>query len=225
MPKKILEAPSREERVKQRRVLGSLRQLTVQPATRRRYDAALQQFFDFLKAHHLVLPTNLKFMDNLASDYLEHLWATGAGRALAADSLASLQDHQPQLKGQLSGAWRLLRAWNQTEMPNRAPPMPLEVLDAMVGLALFRNQPLFALSLLVGFHGLLRTGEILNISKAQVAVTKEFGSVLLCEADSERRQPSVPTMGRRSSFSILPYPPVPCLEKDVFRIPGNSRFF
>lgn len=179
MPKRILEGNSQEERVKQRRTLGTLKQLTVQPSTRKRYDVALQQFFDFLRSHHLVLPTNLKLMDNLASDYMEHLWATGAGRARAADTLASLQDQQPQLKGQLGGAWRLLRAWNQTELPNRAPPMPLEVLDAMVGLALFRKQPLFALSLLVGFYGLLRTGEILNICKSHVAVAQRSSSVLI----------------------------------------------
>eukprot|EP00438_Fugacium_kawagutii_P023236 Skav223681 [mRNA] locus=scaffold3470:134573:139091:+ [translate_table: standard] len=178
MPKRVLEAQSQEDRVKQRQALGTLRQLTVQPTTRRRYDAALAKFFDFLKEHHLVLPNNIAYMDNLACDYMEHLWASGAGRALAADSLASLQDHQPQLKGRLTGAWRLLRAWNQTEIPSRAPPMPLEVLDAMVGLALFRKEPLFGLSLLVGFHGLLRTGEILNITKSRVSVTSHARSVL-----------------------------------------------
>eukprot|EP00438_Fugacium_kawagutii_P004839 Skav221060 [mRNA] locus=scaffold3118:62102:67689:+ [translate_table: standard] len=173
------QAHTQEERVKQRRLLGPLRQLTVQPSTRKRYDAALQKFFTFLKDHKLVLPTSLHLMDNLASDYMEHLWETGMGRALAADSLAAIQDQQPQLKGRLSGAWRLLKAWNQTELPNRAPPMPLEVLDAMVGLSLLRRQPLFGLSLLIGFHGLLRTGEILNISKKHVALPDNAASVLI----------------------------------------------
>lgn len=91
MPKRAPEAQSQEERVKQRRLLGSLKQLTVQPSTRKRYDAALQQFFEFLNARQLVLPTNLKLMDHLASDYMEHLWASGARRALASDTLASLR--------------------------------------------------------------------------------------------------------------------------------------
>jgi hypothetical protein len=31
-------------------------------------------------------------MDNLVSDYIEHLWSEGEGRALASTFLAALQD-------------------------------------------------------------------------------------------------------------------------------------
>lgn len=37
-----------------RRELGTLKSLTVQPATRRRYDKASEQFFSFLKTEGLV---------------------------------------------------------------------------------------------------------------------------------------------------------------------------
>lgn len=39
----------------------------------------------------------------------------------------------------------------------------------LAGYSLFKQQPLFALSLLQGFYGLLRTEEILNIQNKDVA--------------------------------------------------------
>lgn len=55
MPKrKILEGADPSERAKMRRELGTLKSLTVQPATRRRYDKASEQFFSFLKTEGLV---------------------------------------------------------------------------------------------------------------------------------------------------------------------------
>ena len=163
MPKRHLEAPTPKARASARQKLGTLKQLTVQPVTRKRYDESLQTFFKYLKEHNQVLPTTARDLDTVVSDYLEHLWAAGAGRTEGSNILASLQDSQPHLKGKLCQSWRLLKTWVINELPNRAPPLPLEILEIMVGYALFKQDPLFALSLLVGFFGLLRTGEILTI--------------------------------------------------------------
>eukprot|EP00435_Cladocopium_sp_Y103_P004044 s5827_g1.t1 len=116
MPRKrILESVKPDERAKQRRKLGTLRELTVQPATRKRYDNATDLFLTFLRAEGHVLPTDKRKMDPLVCDYVEHLWSTGAGRGLACDTLAGLQDLQPNLKNSLPGAWRLLKTWHVNE--------------------------------------------------------------------------------------------------------------
>ena len=70
MPKRILEGGTQQERAKIRKGLGTLRQLTVQPATRRRYDKAVDQFLSFLKHEGLTLPTNKAKLDPLVCDYL-----------------------------------------------------------------------------------------------------------------------------------------------------------
>ena len=114
MPKRILEGGSEAERAKQRRQLGSLKSLTVQPGTRKRYNAAVDQFLVFLRDEGLALPTSRDKMDPLVCDYLEHLWFQGKGRGLACDTLAGLQDLQPGLRHRLPAAWRLLKAWHQT---------------------------------------------------------------------------------------------------------------
>ena len=115
-----LEGRTKEERAEKRKELGSLRSLAVQPATKKRYDAALNKFFDFLRFENLDLPQQKMKMDALVADYVEHLWASGEGRALASDTVAGLQDLEPHLKGNLPTVWRLLKVWTQNELPNRA---------------------------------------------------------------------------------------------------------
>ena len=151
-----------------RKTLGTLKSLTVQPATKRRYNDALDRFFKFLRKEQLSLPTKRESLDPLVD--LEVLWSSGEGRALASDTLAALQDADPKIKGHLPTSWRLLKVWCQNELPNRAPPMPEPILLAMVGYNILKEHHLFALSLLLGFYGLLRTGEILNLQKHQVEV-------------------------------------------------------
>lgn len=92
-----------------------------------------------------------------------------AGRALASDTVAGLQDKDPRLRGQLPGSWRLLKTWAVNEIPNRAPPLPVHVLHALVGWAFFHQHITFGVSLLIGFYGMLRTGEILGLSSHHVA--------------------------------------------------------
>ena len=109
------------------------------------------------------LSTKQSAMDPLLCEYLEHLWSSGAGRAQACDTLAGLQDIQPNLRNRIPGAWRLLKTRAQNELPCRAPPLPEHVVSAMVGWAFFKGHNSFALSLLIGFYCMLRTGEVLGL--------------------------------------------------------------
>ncbi len=159
--------------------MGSLQSLTVQPATKKRYNLAIDKFLQFLRSEGLVLPKERHRLDALTSEYLEHLWRSGEGRALASDTLAGLQDHDPRLKGQLPCTWRLLKVWNANEVPNRAPPLPEVVMEAMVGYCILHEKPLVALSLLLGFYGMMRTGEVLNLRRTQVEVKGPDGPAIL----------------------------------------------
>ena len=150
--------------------MGSLRSLTIQPKTRVRYDRAKDRFYAFLAMNALELPTKKHLLDDLLCEYLEYLWSSGEGRGLASDTLASLQDASPSIRGSIPGAWRLLKTWHTREIPNRAPPLPVRVMEALVGYFVFHNKPEMALSLLVGFYAMLRTGEVLAIRNRDVSV-------------------------------------------------------
>ena len=90
---------------------------------------------------------------------------------MANNFLASLQDLDPKLKGLLLMSWRLMRTWTSNDVPNRAPPLTESVLKAMAGWSIFNEPALFALSLLVGFYGMLRTGELLALPAWQIHMT------------------------------------------------------
>ena len=163
-----VEGKDKATRQQQRRALGPLRNLAVQPATRARYDKALEKFRTYLQEESRRFPDDPSILDFWLSRYIESLWESGEGRALACDTIASIQDYKPSVKGRLSSSWRLMKTWTSTEIPNRAPPLPVEALDILVGYSLFQHDDLFALSLFLGFHGLLRTGELLGVKKSHV---------------------------------------------------------
>lgn len=180
MPRKrVLEGLRVEDRAAQRQRLGTLRELTVQPSTRKRYTQATDAFLQFIRAEGRALPTDKTLMDPLVCDYLEHLWSSGKGRGQACDTLAGLQDLQPNLKGQLAGAWRLMKAWTVNEIPNRAPPFPEHLLLALVGWAFFKNEYTFGISLLIGFYTMLRTGEVLGLRASHLMCSPHERQVLI----------------------------------------------
>eukprot|EP00435_Cladocopium_sp_Y103_P065597 s17_g27.t1 len=133
----------------------------------------------FHRFENIELPKQSRQMDSLVADYVEHLWASGAGRALAADTVAGLQNVEPHLKNHMPTVWRLLKVWSQNELPNRAPPMPEVVVHAIVGRALLKNDPEFGLSILLGYYGMMRTGEILNLKPQNVEVAGPTGPAIL----------------------------------------------
>ena len=176
MGKKVsshLGAASKESRKKIRKTLGTLKSLTVQPKTKERYKSSLSDFFSYLRQEQLVLPRKTDAMDGMVSDYLEHLWAEGEGRATASTFLAALQDHLPKLRHNLPASWRLMKTWSIHEVPARAPPLTEAVLRAMVGWAVTQGHATFGLSLLVAFYGLLRTGELLALQAWQIHMVSQ----------------------------------------------------
>ena len=179
MPKVVLENRNPRVRAQQRQALGTLKELTVQPATRARYDKALTAFLQFLQQNQLKLPFCRDKIDPLAAEYMEHLWVTGAGRGLASDTLAALQDQDPRLKGQLQLSWRLLKTWHTHEIPSRAPPFPEYILHCLVGWALTKHNFNFAVSLLVGFYAILRTGELLAIQRRHISFSVQSGVAVI----------------------------------------------
>eukprot|EP00438_Fugacium_kawagutii_P015211 Skav213597 [mRNA] locus=scaffold77:213673:216130:- [translate_table: standard] len=108
-----------------------------------------------------------------------HALTRGMGRAQACDTLAGLQNQQPNLKGQLQGAWRLLKAWHQNELPSRAPPFPEHVVQALAGWAFFQGHYSFGVSVLVGFYCMLRTGEVLQLRASNILVSSTERTALL----------------------------------------------
>ncbi|CAK0855058.1 unnamed protein product [Prorocentrum cordatum] len=157
------DAPSRLRDGEAEAGLGKLRDARIKASTLARYRGAAQRFVDYLAARNLPLPFTWDDIDICLQDYLEHLWAEGATKGEANDTLSGVR-HLLRTRRRYPGAWQLLTVWGRPEILQRAPPMPAQVCTALAGWALSRGEVAFAAVLLVAFHLCLRTGEALGLS-------------------------------------------------------------
>jgi integrase len=93
--------------------------------------------------------------------------------------LSGLQHYVPRAKGRLKHAWRLYKAWDQNEQVRRATPLSPEMLLAVCGRAWHHGEHGLCISLLLGYHCLLRTGEILNLRLGDVDFARRLSTAVL----------------------------------------------
>ena len=97
--------------------------------------------------------------DDHLAQYIEWLWEEGEAKSFASDAVAVCQ-YFMRVRKCFPRSWDLLGIWGRAELPCRAPPMPIEVLWGFAGLAWQMNEPFIALSLLLGYHCMLRSVEM-----------------------------------------------------------------
>jgi hypothetical protein len=175
----ILDTKHKAQRIAARQALGKLQDLIVSERTTTRYRKALTRWFLFLQSNQIAFPNTSASVDKAISHYISCLWEEGEGRALAANTLAALQHYIPGLRYNLPTGWRLYKAWGKSELPARAPPLTLDLLKAMCGVCFNWGWPELASSLLIGFFGFLRTGELLFLRKNDIAIADDFSSIVL----------------------------------------------
>ena len=122
---------------------------------------------------------NPEEFDLPVSEFIEYLWVSGEPKSWANDTCSGLQHHVPNLRGKLVGSWRLLKAWSKTELPNRATPMSLVVLQAFMGMALKEHDLNHALCYALCFQGLLRPAGAFQLIPQAVDLDLQACSAIL----------------------------------------------
>ena len=184
--REVVEGKNRGARKIRRQQLGKLKDLVVQPQTKRRYEDALKRFFEFLRWNRFKLPSKYDEVDRLAAMFVEQLWDEGDSKYLAQDTLSGLQHFEPQLKRRLLQSWRLIRAWRQHEIPTRAPPFTPTTLAVLAGW-MQQRRPDFALAIVLAFHALLRTGELMQIKNKDIICSGDLVVVHLGQTKTSVR--------------------------------------
>ncbi len=164
--------------------------MRIQPGTLTRYNNACRTFFSHLQHNHLELPVEVEDFDFHVCVFIEDAWEEGQTRNLAADVLSGLQFHVPGLRHHLPAAWALLTAWKKAELPCRAVPLSPEQTLALAGLALKWGRIRLAIMLLLGFHCLLRTDEIISLQcrDVRLGVSGEAAVLALNQGKSGKRR-------------------------------------
>eukprot|EP00438_Fugacium_kawagutii_P035840 Skav200292 [mRNA] locus=scaffold2127:400532:404444:+ [translate_table: standard] len=188
MSRSIRQMATKAERKQERQKIGRLGELKVSPNTLARYEASLREVATFARLSVVALLHQPNFPEVL-KNYIEFLWEEGDTKSMGSYALASLQFHQPQLRGQLAESWRLLSLWGRYEQPRRATPLSPEMLFAFAGVFLNWGWPRLAWLSVVGFCGLLRTGELFLLKRRHVVLPRSRGqSAVLFLEDTKTAQ-------------------------------------
>ena len=100
--------------------------------------------------------------------WIEDSFADGEGITLVSDTLSGLQHFQPWLRTKLQGSWRLFRIWRKVERPRQTPPLPAVFAQALIARSLELDKWHLAISIALAFWGMLRTGELLALTTANI---------------------------------------------------------
>ena len=82
----------------------------------------------------------------------------------------------PLLKRQMNGSWALLKAWQRTELPARAPPMPPKAVFALAEWLLRQGRTGMSLGVGLAAH---ETVELLDLGFAELSWAESFRSAIV----------------------------------------------
>lgn len=196
LPRVVLAGRTTQQRRASRQGI-CLRDFSITEKTKRRYLSAVGRLLPHLEAHG-----DPNTFDYLITEWIEWQWARGEARTVIADSLSGLQFYWPELRGSLRQSWRMFRNWRRVEAPARAPPITPLIVASMIVLAVQRNQLAFAVLVALGFHGLLRTGELLSLQFQDIEFTRQCGVVSLKSSKSGLRAGAEEAVAVRDSLTL-----------------------
>ena len=102
------------------------------------------------------------------------------------DFLSALPKYNPHLNRTLACSWSLYRTWQRHEPPFRCPPFTLQVRMAVANFMWWSGFRCAAAAMLIGFHFILRCGEMLDAKWSDVALSSLMGTMFLPRARVER---------------------------------------
>lgn len=142
--------------------------------TQVRYFTAVGRIIDKLN-----LCSTFQQMDEVLSAWVNQCFHRGEPINTIADCLSGVHYYLPMTRRQLPEAWKLYSIWKKYEIPSRAAPLTADITLALASRALQQGNLSLGCLILLGFHCLLRTGEILKVKPRDILLAKGTGIVRL----------------------------------------------
>ena len=177
----LLAAKTRKGRQKQRAGIR-LRDFTITAKTKARYEAAVYQILPYLEEQ-----PSLDGLDEIVMEWIELQWVKGEAVNGIADCLSGLHWFCPEFKGKLRQSWKLFKSWRRIESPQKAAPLTVPIVCAVVARALELNEIAFAALFGLAFHCMLRTGELLALQFKDLELGSSTGICSLYSSKSGLR--------------------------------------
>ena len=174
-----------------------LENVGVSPATQQRYLTAVQRM-----SHLLPLVSTETSFDDLVADWIQAEFEDGCPLYLVGDALSGIHHFEPFTKKKLPKSWRLYSIWRRYEVPCRAPPLTQDITLAMAGWCVVRGELVMAALILLGFHALLRTGELLSVRPCDFLLDATKGLVSLPQSKSGLRNNSLESVSLHDPVTL-----------------------
>eukprot|EP00438_Fugacium_kawagutii_P000055 Skav215901 [mRNA] locus=scaffold1542:116365:121392:- [translate_table: standard] len=129
-------------------------------------------------------------LDETISNWIQREFEKGCPLHLVGDALSGIHHFEPWSRRRLPKSWRLYSIWRRYEVPFRAPPITQDLVLGMSGWCLQQGEFTMAALLLLAFHALLRTGELLQVRAVDFLLGSRAGLVSLPSSKSGVRNNS-----------------------------------
>lgn len=196
VPRVILAGRTQQARRRNRAGI-QLKDFTITEQTRQRYRFAVNRLLPFLEGQ-----SDLTALDETISEWIEMEWVRGTPLSYIADALSGLHHYWPQLRGSLKQCWRLFKSWRRIEAPSRAPPLTALLARAFVAKAVGTGQLAVATLVALGFHGLMRTGELLALTFGCIEMNADCAIISLPTSKSGLRTGSREAIAVRDPLTL-----------------------
>ena len=155
------------------------------------------------RMQHILDDISTEFdLDERVAEWVQTEFEDGAPIHLIGDALSGLHHFEPFTKRRLPKAWRLYGIWRKYEIPCRAPPLTQDICLGMAGWAIQHNELTMGALILLAFHCLLRTGEILQLRPCDFILDSQSGVVSLPTSKSGVRNTSRESVTIRDPITL-----------------------
>ena len=162
-----------------------LEDVGITSATLQRYYTAVSRLAPCLKLVNSEIE-----LDEAIAEWVQQEFEDGTPLHLVGDALCGLDHFEPSTRRKLHKSWRLYSIWRKYEVPCRAPPVTQDIALALAGWCLAQDELVMAGLILLGFHCLLRTGELLTVRPCDFLLETDRGLVTLPSSKSGIRHNS-----------------------------------
>lgn len=193
---------------------------------RQRLTESGASFCGFLREHQISTKTlekgSAQLLDQLLDEFVNHLHQHRSRRKgilrVAKHAILFVQTVRPDVRGLLKTCWTTVKAWQEQEPSQLRAPMPLVLMMAMLCKARLiglnagpgaNQQKLLLFSALTGlaFFGLLRPGELLNLTREDIEIPNQLSLGLPCVTVRIRKPKNFRQLGH-AQFAVVKQPDI-----------------
>lgn len=168
-----------------RRPRGHLKYEGVRETILRRYRKQVTRFFDYLRAYDIPEPRTFLEFEHVTGEYVNHLYQELEPYGYAGDFLSGIRRFLPFARRYTETAGLYFRNWRRSISFRQAVPLPPNALFGIAGCLVGTGRLRLGAALLIGFAGLLRTTELLTLTKEQIVFTRNNRCAVLSLPDSK----------------------------------------